>query len=146
MSSNTAKTERVATEQDLLSALMVLGSLPRRTDGHAEFDLDVFRVALEGQVAGFIVVAACDLASAIRRIVQGALGHAFHPSPSELRIWCDKVRDERLTELARHRRHQPDRLADRPPLTPEQRAHARRLMDMFKAGIPIVPGVGPPPV
>lgn len=41
------------------------------------------------------------LAEATRAILQGSLGHAFHPSPPEFRIQCEKAMQPVKEELAR---------------------------------------------
>lgn len=117
---------RLATQDDLLRAVIALECLPKRASENVSVELQVYQIALEGDAAGNIVVTANDLAMAVRRIIQGVLGHGFHPSPSELRMICDKVRDERCEVLARHaRQHRLRQEAasyntDGP--TPEQRA------------------------
>ena len=98
MQSNTSTdVRRDVTEQDVLRALMSLGSLPKRRSEDPEMDLAAYRVALDRTHVG-------DLAGAIRSILQGALGHAFFPSPPELRIECDKQADGRAKVVARKMR------------------------------------------
>ena len=104
MSSTTkAEKPRLATQDDLLRAIIALECLPKRPSENVTVELRVYQIALEGDVPR-VVVAAVDLAVAIRRIIQGVLGHGFHPSPSELRMVCDKVRDERCQDLDRQSR------------------------------------------
>ncbi|BAV45289.1 Uncharacterized protein MLTONO_0386 [Mesorhizobium loti] len=127
---------RVASEQDLLAALVVMGSLSRRDSDRVAMDLAAFRLALEGDVPGTIVVAACDLASATRRIVQGALGHGWHPSPAELRLWCNAERDRRLEAGAAERRRlaaEQEAAAYRPAVdrTAEGRARVAAAYEQF---------------
>lgn len=104
--SSTISTEivRTATERDLLVALAALNPLPRRLSINPELEFATFKTALEGKQVGPIVVAYVDLMAAVRGIVQGALGHGFHPSPAELRMQCDAKRAERYEEGAAERR------------------------------------------
>ncbi|TGU99170.1 hypothetical protein EN794_000035 [Mesorhizobium sp. M00.F.Ca.ET.151.01.1.1] len=101
--SSTISTEivRTATPRDLLVTLAVFNPLPRRSSGNPELEFASFQTALEGREPGKIVVGYTDLVSAARAIMQGALGHGFHPSPVELRMWCDACRDQRLEEIAK---------------------------------------------
>jgi hypothetical protein len=91
---------RRATEQDVARALLELHHLPRRASENARADLAKYMVALEGDAPGAIVTAEQDLAVAVRRIIQGALGHVFFPLPGELRTICNQVCDERIRRAA----------------------------------------------
>ncbi|QND58226.1 hypothetical protein [Mesorhizobium huakuii] len=104
--SSTISTEvvRTATERDVLVALAALNPLPRRASINPELEFAAFRTGLEGKQLGIIVVAYADLMAAVRAIVQGALGHGYHPSPAELRMHCDAKRVERLEVGAAERR------------------------------------------
>ncbi|RWC53852.1 MAG: hypothetical protein EOS54_11770 [Mesorhizobium sp.] len=117
---------RAATGRDLLASLAALDPLPRRASTNPELEFATFKTALEGRQVGQIVVAYVDLMAAVRAIVQGALGHAYHPSPAELRMQCDAKRDERLAEIAtaaRRRAAEEDQASYRStsPKTPEAR-------------------------
>lgn len=61
-----------------------------------ELDRAAYYVALDG-------VTRYGLSEAVMAIIRGALGHAFFPSPPELRIECDKAMEwpERQAERAR---------------------------------------------
>lgn len=98
MSSNTDH-ERFATSDDLLRALQSLDVMARRKTVDPELEFAAFRVALEGGRPGQTVVAAIDLANAVRLCFQNGLGHSFHPSPAELRALCDRSRSARLEAL-----------------------------------------------
>lgn len=139
MSSNTPTDQaRLATDHDILSALIALDGLPRRETSLSSVHLAAFRVAMEGNEAGRIVVAQCDLAHAVRKIIQGALGHAFHPSPPELRMWCNAARDERCEQVRIDalRKRTNDQLASRRRDEPSDEAKARvaELVAKFKRG------------
>lgn len=97
---------RMAALADLLHALAKLGALPRRTGAFVEIEEAVFALALKDDRGQRTLVAAMDLETAVHRIVQGCLGHGFHPSPPELRRVCDEVRDERRAEVQRRTREQ----------------------------------------
>ncbi len=134
---------RMATRQDLAMALAALGALPRRDSGRVDLDFEAFNVAIEGSEAGRIVVAYCDLVAAVRRIIQGVLGHGFHPSPAELRMVCNAQLEERATAAARQLRIAREKDDVRwPEPTPEAKARVAKLMEMFRAGIPVTPGGG----
>jgi len=111
---------RRASEQDILAALCAMEGLPRRALDDAEMALAGYLVALEG-------VAAADLAEAVRRVLRGELGHAFLPSPPELRIVVDRARRDaeaprlKLAATARLR----EQLADRRRTEPDAETKAR---------------------
>lgn len=73
-----------ATDQDKIKALASLNSLPSRQTDTVEVSEAGYFVALEG-------VTRYGLTEAVRAILKGALGHAFFPSPPELRMQCDKA-------------------------------------------------------
>ena len=102
---SSSSADRKATEQDLLAVLVALDPLPRRSNTLVDVHLEAFRVALEDDVPGRIEVERRDLVVASRRCLQARHGHAFHPSPAELRMMINAVRDERLSivEQERHR-------------------------------------------
>ena len=123
---------RVVTEQDVLGGLVILGSLPRRASDTAELDLKAYGIALDG-------VNAVDLATAIRGILQGSLGHPFFPVPPELRLRCNAAADARATELSKAAKRQPVL----PPIaepSPEAKARAVALMEKFRKGINVMRG------
>lgn len=128
MLSNTNDPMRVVTEQDVLGAVVSLGSLPRRASDTAELDLMAFRIALEG-------VKAADLSAAVRAVLQGALGHAFFPAPPELRLQCNAAMDVRASEAARDLKRKRD-VEERAALrriehSPEQRARVAAMHRAF---------------
>jgi hypothetical protein len=73
-----------ATDMEKLAALSALGSLPSRPVSSPELDSGGYFVALEG-------VTLYGLTIAVKAILQGALQHAFYPSPPELRRQCDEA-------------------------------------------------------
>lgn len=89
-----------ATDQDKLKALASLNSLPSRQTDTVEISEAGYFVAMEG-------VTRYGLTEAVRAILKGALGHAFFPSPPELRIQCDKAME--WPERQREREHREER-------------------------------------
>lgn len=73
-----------ATPAEKKKALAALGSLPSRATSSEELDRAAYHVSLDR-------VTRYGLAEAVRNILQGALGHAFFPSPPELRLQCNKA-------------------------------------------------------
>lgn len=90
-----------------------------------------YYVALEGATRH-------GLSEAVKSILRGALGHAFFPSPPELRMQCDKAmasHEEQRARSAQREKIAAETAAYRPVRkTPEQLARARRLLDGFYAG------------
>lgn len=119
---------RAATGRDVLASLAALDPLPRRASTNPELEFAAFKTALEGRQVGQIVVAHVDLTAAVRAIMQGSLGHAYHPSPAELRMQCDAKRDERLAEIAtavRRRAAEEEHASYRSTLTKTPEARER---------------------
>lgn len=119
-----------ASNADKLSALASLGSLPSRAVSARTLDKASYLVALDG-------VTRYSLTLAVRRILQGALGHGFFPSPPELRMQCDEVmRQHRIDAEHERRRRLEDEEFNRlhgnpPPKTPESIARVRRMYEDF---------------
>lgn len=86
-----------ASDQDKLKALASLNSLPSRQTNEVELHEAGFFVALEG-------VTKHGLSEACRAILKGRLGHAFYPSPPELRMQCDKAMEGHRWHRERERR------------------------------------------
>lgn len=84
MSSAMTRPKRLAAKQDMLGALVALGALPKRETERPVTDLAAYKIALDG-------VTANALAKAVRRILQGVLGHGFFPFAPEFRQQCDRV-------------------------------------------------------
>lgn len=128
--------DRIVTRQDVAASLVAMACLPKRVSANAEVEFAAYETALDS-------VKACDLAAAVRSVLQGALGHAFFPAPPELRMRCDAVREERVTaearEMQRQRQADEARAARRPEPTPEAKARVADLLAKFRAGIPIMP-------
>lgn len=122
---------RLVTRKDLLESLVRLGPLPRRAGDVVEIDEKVFAIAMQDARTQAVVVAAVDLDVATRRIIAGALGHGFHPSPPELRTQCEKAKAERVDVLHRQLRDRrilremEDRRASLVERTDEERARVR---------------------
>lgn len=88
-----------ATEGEKSVALATLATLPSRATSSVELDRAAYYVALDG-------VTRHGLAEAVKAILKGALGHAFFPSPPELRMQCDKAMDWHERMAARIRRRE----------------------------------------
>jgi hypothetical protein len=82
-------------------------------------------LALEG-------VTKYGLSTAVKAILQNALGHAFFPSPPELRGQCDNAmqphKEAREREYRRERDKYPYEGRRERPLTNDERARAAALM------------------
>lgn len=89
-----------ASDQDKLKALASLNSLPSRQTDTVEISEAGYFVALDG-------VTRHGLSEAVKAILKGTLGHAFFPSPPELRIQCDKAME--WHERQREREHREER-------------------------------------
>jgi hypothetical protein len=118
-----------STEDDWRKALATFERQPSRATSSAEFDQQVYFLALDGTTR-------YGLAEAVKAIVQGALGHAFFPSPPELRMQCDKAMQwheyerERIWQRERNRLSAPQQI----PQTPEGRERVAKAYDEFCAG------------
>jgi cytosine/adenosine deaminase-related metal-dependent hydrolase len=118
----------LATEADKLAALASLGSLPSRATSSENLDKAGYFVALEG-------VTRYGLSTAIRAILQGALDHAFFPSPPELRKQCDKAMEPHREMRARIAMQERIRAEQPPPIpqrTPEQVARVAAAYERFR--------------
>lgn len=125
--------DRKATEQDLLAVLVALEPLPRRSSTLVDVHLEAFRVALEDDVPGSMEVERRDLVVASRRCLQARHGHAFHPSPAELRMMVNAVRDERLS-IVEQQRHRAAIRAEAAAFAPVKHdpAEAERVARIYK--------------
>lgn len=115
----------------MLQCLTFLSSLPSRASADDQVNIAGFYMALEG-------VTCHGLETATKQIMQGSLGHAFLPSPPELRQECDKVMKPILEARARDsydRRIFKEMAADntRAKWTPESRARATAKWEAEKA-------------
>jgi hypothetical protein len=118
-----------STQTDILQALGLLASLPSRS---SEFSNQAYFVALDG-------VTRKHLFRATERILKGALGHAFFPSPPEFRLLCDKqveadledARKQRMLEEERAMRAEA-RFYDE-QRTPEAKERVKAIYDEYRA-------------
>lgn len=137
MQSKLDKIAREAPEQDVCIALVSLNALPTRDSDHADLDLAAYNVALEGIVSD-------TLATAVRRILQGSLGHGFFPSPPELRIECNRIIQTQADEHARQLRQ--SRLREEvvrhqiPQHSPEERNRVQKIYEKFCRSDGATPG------
>jgi hypothetical protein len=121
-----------ATDQDKLKALASLNSLPSRHTDTVEISEAGYFVALDG-------VTRYGLSEAVRAVLKGSLGHAFFPSPPELRMQCDKAmewperhRERQLREERYHReRRENNAIVQR---SPEAIARQQAVYRQFLAG------------
>lgn len=88
---------------------MTLSGLPSRATTAGELDNAAFMMALEG-------VTRYGLSEAVKAILRGSLGHAFLPSPPELRIECDKAME--------HHVFMRERIARQEQMERERKEHA----------------------
>lgn len=108
-----------------MAALAYLAGLPSRQSASEGIDRAVYYTALEG-------VTRHGLREAVKFIVKGALGHAFFPSPPELRMQCDKAMEWHVQEQVRVRRRQQIE-AERPTARPEPTAdEKRRVQEAYR--------------
>ena len=89
---------KLATDDDKVAALAALSSLPSRASRSKNMDRAAYLLALRG-------VTKYGLSRAVTAILQGSLGHAFFPSPPELRIQCNRCMEwhEKQAEQERRR-------------------------------------------
>jgi hypothetical protein len=108
--------------------------LPSRATFSAEFDQQVYFIALDGTTQH-------GLFEAVTFILRGALGHAFFPSPPELRQQHDKCMEPH--ERERERIHRRERLrresaeqgsGDWRPPSQDEKARVAALYAKFCAG------------
>jgi hypothetical protein len=120
-----------ANEGNILQALALLAALPSRQADDAALDKETFFIALEG-------VTRHGLIEATKAILRGELGHAFFPSPPELRMQCDKGMEWHERMRDRIRRNE-QAAAQRPPekraLTPQERERQAERMRQFHRSI-----------
>lgn len=122
----------LASEADWRKALALLDRLPSRATSSAEFDQQVYFIALNGTTR-------YGLSKAVEAILQNALDHAFFPSPPEFRGQCDKAM--RPYEEQRDREMRRKKLAEERAAyqsvqrrSPDDLARAKRVYDDFCAG------------
>jgi hypothetical protein len=104
--------------------------MPAREAGDTQVDKAAYYLALEN-------VTRFGLAEAVKAILQGQLGHAFFPSPPELRIQCDRAMEyhkQMRERIARQERIASERLPDIPPRTADEIArHKERMARFYEA-------------
>lgn len=117
-----------ATEDDWRKALALLDRLPSRATSSAAFDQRVYFLALDGTTR-------FGVEKATVAILQNALGHAFFPSPPELRGQCDKAMEphehERERIWQREKSKFPKDSWEPQQQTPEGRARVARAYAEF---------------
>lgn len=120
-----------ADQDDWRRALAMLERLPSRATFSAAFDQQVFFIALDGTTQ-------YGLFEAVKAILKGALGHAFHPSPPELRMQCDKAMEwhEAMRDRIRRQERSREAFTDgkdwRPPTSEEKARAAKRYAEFCK--------------
>ncbi|PZO78459.1 MAG: hypothetical protein DI629_12235 [Mesorhizobium amorphae] len=118
-----------ATDQNILQALALLAGLPSRHTDEPELEQEAYFIALEG-------VTKWGLGEAVKATLRRKLGHAFLPSPPELRGLCDEAMRPHYAALERRRLERSlmeERAADRPALTEAQKARQVERMRQFHA-------------
>jgi hypothetical protein len=119
-----------ATQDDKIKALVLLSGMPAQATDEAGIDKAAYYLALEN-------VTRFGLAEAVKAILQGQLGHAFFPSPPELRIQCDRAMEhhkQMRERIARQERIASERLPDIPPRTADEIArHKERMARFYEA-------------
>lgn len=111
--------------------MTVLATLPSRRVSSEGLDRDAYYLALDG-------VTRYGLTTAVKAIMQNALGHAFFPSPPELRgeidkamEWHERQRQKELRIKRENEEFERQSGVHRPPLTDEQRERQRKRMERF---------------
>lgn len=120
-----------ASEEDQLKALILLAGLPSRAPDDEGTHKAAYFLALQG-------VTRYGLQEAVKSILQGALGHAFFPSPPELRIQCDKAMEHHVSmrnRIARQEQIRRERPPEPPPLTADAKERQRQRMAAFHASL-----------
>lgn len=120
-----------ASQEDQIKALILLGALPARAADDVSVDKAAYYLALEG-------VTRYGLSEAVKAILQGKLGHAFFPSPPELRLQCDAAMEWHEREADRIRRREQmarEKPAERAPLTEDEKRRQQDRMARFHASI-----------
>lgn len=116
-----------ATEDDFKRALAMFVRLPSPPTSSAEFDQQTYFIALRGTTQ-------YGLFKAVEAILQNALGHAFFPSPPELRAQCDKAMEWHVSMRDRIA-HREKLEREKPPAwsepTPEAKARVAALYADF---------------
>lgn len=119
-----------ATDEDKLKAIAALSSLPSRLPQSLDLAEASYFVALDG-------VTKYGLAEAVKAILQNALGHAFFPSPPELRGQCDKAMEPHRQAREEAYRREKSLYREVPrrtgPVTDEERERAKALMARLNA-------------
>jgi hypothetical protein len=101
--------------------------MPAREAGDTQVDKAAYYLALEN-------VTRYGLAEAVKAILQGQLGHAFFPSPPELRMQCNRAMEyhkQMRERIARQERIVSEREPDIPPRTADEIARQKERMARF---------------
>lgn len=118
---------------DWRRALALLDRLPSRVTSSAALDQQAFFIALEGTTQ-------YGLFTAVSAILKNSLGHAFHPSPPELRGECDRAmywherERERIQREERIRQENIRQSGNWRPPTPEEKTRAAHVYANFCKG------------
>ncbi len=121
---------KLASEADWLRALILLGALPSREADSSGIDKAAYYLALEGTTV-------YGLGQAAKEILKGGLGHAFFPSPAELRMQCDAVMRWHVSmrdRIQRQERMRTDNVDTRADPTAAERARVAKLYAEFCKG------------
>ncbi len=106
--------------------MVTLAALPSRETSAGQISNAAYLIALDG-------VTRYGLHEAVKAILKNALGHAFFPSPPEIRGQCDAAMDwhERAAERIRRRERENadfrNQQGGNPPPSEESKARVRAL-------------------
>lgn len=119
-----------ATHDEKVAALAGMNSMPSRQNVSSAVNLAGYLIALDG-------VTRYGLTTAVKAILQGALGHAFYPSPPELRLQCNEAM-KHYVEQAERKRQQVRENADfnrqfAGAFEPKPEASRQRVKEIHKA-------------
>lgn len=123
-------TKRTVTKQDLMAALGRMRMLPTRATDDPSALFEAYVTAMDRVLVE-------HLSEAVTAIMQGALGHGFFPSPPELRIQSDRIRQaelERERRIAQARRQCEEAVQyqrQMPEPSPEAKARVQAMVDEF---------------
>ena len=114
---------RPATDEEIKEAVVLILLLPSREPDDAS-NRDALRAMYRSAIGD---VPGMALGESIMKINRGGLGHAFRPSPPELRMFIDKVMEPRITAR---------RMAEREIEQERQSAEEERQKELIGADLP----------
>lgn len=108
----------------MVQALALLAGMPSRPTDEPELEREAYFIALEGATRW-------SLTEAVKAALRGKLGHAFLPSPPELRRLCNEAmqpHEEQRERILRRERQEREaaQFPDRVPPSEEAKARVSR--------------------